>query len=82
MATCSSCGAAIEWAITPTDVRMPLDAHPVDRQGAVLAAWRRPDGQLAVRPMPAAGGFLWPDEHPARSHFATCPNADRHRRPR
>lgn len=77
--TCRSCHAAVVWALTTDGQRMPLDAQPVEREGAVLAARREPDGSLAVRSVTLLGE-LWPDEHPARSHFATCPQADRHRR--
>lgn len=79
MNTCRSCQARIVWAVTTAGKRMPLDAEPVERDGAVLAAHRTgPDQALAVRPITPTTD-LWPDEHPARSHYATCPNADQHR---
>lgn len=80
MSTCTSCGAAIVWATTAAGKVMPLDALPVERSGAVLAASRTPSGDLEVRSIHPDGGYLWPDEHPARSHYATCPNADQHRK--
>lgn len=48
---CRSCGASVEWWITPKGNKMPVD------------------------PM-LTGNDPWV------SHFATCPNADNHRRAR
>lgn len=78
MNTCTSCGAAIVWATTMAGKAMPLDALPVPPEGAILAA-RRVGPDLEVRHI-TTSLELWPDEHPARSHYATCPNADQHRK--
>lgn len=79
MSACSSCGAPIVWAITAAGKRMPLDPEPVAPEGAILAAHRRADGALEVRHV-TSSLEMWPDEHPARTHYATCPNADQHRK--
>lgn len=80
-ARCRSCGAAIAWCRMVNsggDRRMPLDQEPAPVSGNV----RLVDG---------FGSVLSPIEaHAARatgetlylSHFATCPNAATHRRPR
>lgn len=71
--TCRSCGAPIYWALTGAGKRMPVDAEPSQagtvelrlRSGAIVAIVHgSPDGAGAWR----------------TSHFATCPNADAHRR--
>lgn len=63
---CRSCDAPIVWALTVKGARMPLDPG------------LHPDGNLAVGP----DGIARVTEHrPARrSHFVSCPDADRHRR--
>lgn len=64
--TCDSCGAAIVWAETTEKKRMPLDAAP-ERRMLVVHTPGGPHAQVVVV---------------YRSHFATCPNADQHRKPR
>ena len=74
-AECTSCGAPIVWALHERTAKpMPFDPEPahggtwsIRDRGGVLVAVHMPD---------AAGGLGWV------SHFATCPNADHHRRPR
>ena len=78
---CRSCQAPIVWGSTANAKRsMPLD--PGDHPGGNLVAWwhddrlwvrgRKPDEQ----PDAAKG------EHLVVSHFATCPQADQHRKTR
>lgn len=70
-AVCSSCGAAIVWAVTERGRRMPLDAGPVaEPVGFILR--REHEGATGLRAIPAQPVY--------RSHFASCPDADRHRR--
>lgn len=75
--TCRSCGAPIRWVVTAKGHRMPLDPQPhpegnVIPQPASLPFATEP--QAVVLPEPPTDQPAW------RSHFATCPNATRHRR--
>lgn len=75
--TCRSCAAPIWWAITPKGRGMPLDppgTHPEPN----LAAWRDAAGILRASTTPPDGLTVTV----TTSHFATCPHADEHRRPR
>jgi hypothetical protein len=69
--TCTSCGAEIEWAVTAAGKRIPLDVGDTPDGNLVLLE----DGR-AIHRSPATTGT------PRRAHFATCPHARRHRRPR
>lgn len=74
--TCRSCGARIIWIKTVNGKAMPCNAEPltfnrgggpetfVMESGKVERGKRDRDGELT--------GYI--------SHFATCPNASRHRR--
>lgn len=77
MSTCDSCGAEIIWTITQKGKRMPVDATPIAPNGS---------GNVLI-----TEGFL--DDTPRSmvtddgagthtSHFATCPNAAKHRKRR
>lgn len=72
-ATCRSCGAPIVWAeMAATGSRMPLDEEEVTT-GA-------PRFKIGI-----GAGLAYPcsaDEPGHVSHFATCPNAAQHRKPR
>lgn len=72
MSTCRSCGAPITWAKTDKGKAMPLDAEPTPAGNLELDGGR-------VR-------FVTPDANATTSrytsHFATCPDAVSHRRPR
>lgn len=66
---CKSCGAAIIWAKTPTGKTMPIDAASETMwliDGDSINSFNASARPVQVR----------------KSHFATCPNADQHRRPR
>ena len=65
--TCKSCGAAIVYAVTTSGARMPLDVEPVAGGKYAIV-----DGDHAVYDRALETGYV--------SHFATCPNANRHRR--
>jgi len=79
--TCSSCGAPIIFKQTVTGKQMPLDAEP-NADGNVQLGWiggeevalllAEPGDRAAAQ---IAGHLLY------MPHFATCPNADEHRRP-
>jgi len=72
---CRSCGARIVWATTPTGASMPVDAAPAADGDRVL--YPGPRGWLVLRVHESDDGK---PRH--KSHFATCPNAGAHRRPR
>lgn len=74
-ATCSSCGAAIEWATTENGKRMPVDAKPLTLPlpGVFRLRW------TPGNPVPLAVSVKR-EEGFYNSHFATCPNAASHRR--
>jgi hypothetical protein len=70
--TCRSCKASILWVVMQSGRAMPLDAEP-SASGTIVV-----DGEHArvAKPDPA-------DPQPRyTSHFATCPGAGQHRRPR
>ena len=78
MSKCRSCGAEIKWIKTFSGKSMPVDNHPiyfseggsgifVTDGGAVIHGTECPKNQANARV-----GYI--------SHFATCPNADQHRR--
>lgn len=74
MPKCSSCGAEIIWCVTVEGKRMPVDRAPSTRGNMQLL--EQGDGpplaRVAIEPFP----YLY------LSHFATCPNASQHRKPR
>lgn len=81
---CRSCGAEVLWVEWPSGKRMPVDAvadnRPVGRGGELVLTHRREADKLLVEKFN-------PTRHDKKrnrytSHFATCPNADEHRRAR
>lgn len=84
--TCRSCHAAVIWAKTRAGKTMPLDHEPredgnffvslpVDVSAPIVAV---PVNEQSTE---AAGYRRDPTRSRFVSHFATCPNADQHRRP-
>ncbi len=69
MRTCSSCRAPIFWVKTTTVKTMPIDAVPTADGNVWLD-----DNQVASVGKPVSGSLRYV------SHFATCPNAKKHRR--
>lgn len=68
---CRSCGAAIIWAVTGVARRaMPLDAEPTEEGNILL---RDGVAVVATRADNTEGELMY------LSHFATCPEAKRHR---
>jgi hypothetical protein len=93
-ALCSSCKQPVLWSVTQaTGKRMPLDPLPVDPEtpGALIhvggQAWSR---KAAITDYVEKHGISEDQaateitaQYPHHlSHFATCPNAKKHRRPR
>jgi len=89
---CSSCGAQIFWCVSATGKSMPLDCRP-DPLG--LLVLREPEGEipglecyeepmraLHVSALRKAGETVPESAERYTSHFATCPNAARHRKPK
>lgn len=76
MATCRSCGAEIQWMETENGKKMPVDPEPL-RWGDLK------NGDVAVN---FHGRTRKKNKHMREngdwflSHFATCPNADDHRK--
>jgi hypothetical protein len=67
--TCRSCGAPIEWAVTTKGKRIPLDPGTFD------------EGNIdVVDGIAYTTGQLTTVDRRRRSHFATCPNANQHRK--
>lgn len=81
MSRCKSCGAEIIWITMRSGKSMPCDAKPITYRATVPGGPERtltlvrPDGRIAT-------GVFDPDadEKGYTSHFATCPNANQHRR--
>lgn len=69
---CRSCGAPIRWAITENGHRAPLDAQPHAEGNLRIEERNGLDVVVVVGPGSEEGLF--------RSHFASCPHANQHRR--
>lgn len=75
MSKCNSCSAEIIWATTEQGAKMPLDAVPTATGNVQLVADRAyvlSIGQISVLTNEEKAGLR-------ETHFATCPNAGRHR---
>lgn len=82
MAECGSCHAEIEWVVTESGARMPLDVASVEG-GNLTFTGRTVNGGREVRYMKRQGreGGLLAEPAPTYvSHFATCPDAAQYRR--
>lgn len=77
---CRSCNALIRWAHTEKEKRMPLDDKPVSDGNIVLRDRGRYVPPLAVYITKANVSAIAENEPRFKSHFATCPNANKHRR--
>lgn len=74
---CRSCRAPMFWVITADGKRMPVNATPDPKGGFVLTL--KSTGELhAEVAMPSTPA----NRNRYVSHFATCPQADQHRRSR
>lgn len=84
MSVCRSCGAAIRWAATVNGKRMPVDDQPTP-DGTLILSDPTPGAYAPTVALFVAGQpslFDEPDPPRFTSHFATCPNADQHRKDR
>lgn len=66
--TCRSCGAPIKWVKTAKGKNMPLDLKSEEKRIVVVGAGAKGEFGYIV------DTYL--------SHFATCPQANEHRKPR
>lgn len=66
---CKSCKAPIEFVRTPKGARLPLDVASHPKANIVV-------DELGIAHVVGEGNGV------RISHFVTCPNAARHRRPR
>jgi hypothetical protein len=89
ISTCSSCQAAILWAISESSgSRFPLDAEPLrstrpGQPGLFVLVKSLDDSPIAISTSRVLYGARSLRAHrPAlyQSHFASCPNASSHRR--
>jgi hypothetical protein len=86
--TCHSCGASIFWAKTESGKAMPVDAKPSPK-GTLVLRYPEHVGDTVVldddepATMINANKAEAPDGEPRfASHFATCPQAAAHRKPK
>ena len=77
--TCATCGAAIVWAVTAAQKRMPVDAEP--HPGGNVAVWRDVAGRLRARVLSNERPTLEHSEVLHMTHWATCTNPPPRRRP-
>ena len=82
MSTCRSCGEPVTWATTEgrpdkPSKRIPLDPQPHPDGTHYLRP--RGDGSMQAVHVPVLERAACPHQR-YRTHFATCPQADRHRR--
>lgn len=69
---CKSCGAAIRWYSTPRGTKIPIDADPASDGNLVILAGVVQNAHADLfNGIPAGPRYI--------SHFATCPNARKHR---
>ena len=85
-ARCRSCNAAIIWTVTEGGKKMPVD-ETTDRNGRFWIAFEGFDDPIAYYDKDGriADEFRRGVTHlegPYVSHFATCPNATTHRKPK
>ncbi len=75
---CRSCEAPVFWAVTDGGKRMPVDLQPEDDGNLVIVGMGPDDAARVTVVEPSAPMLGDPPRY--RSHFATCPNADHHRK--
>jgi hypothetical protein len=80
VSTCKTCGAAIVWARTiPGGKQMPVDPEPADYGNVEL--YTMPSGKYLARVVKGNHQSI-PGRRWHLSHFASCPDANLHRRTR
>lgn len=78
---CRSCGAPLQWAITPSGKPQPIDVEPSERGNVLLIA---PQPMLRIMAIVLSGDALKQARasgQPLRTaHHGTCPQADQWRK--
>lgn len=78
---CKSCEKEILWATTTREKALCLDLEPNDAGVWIVRLQCAEGGGVRVRCFRRAQGQpLEPGEKRRTSHWATCPNAEQHRR--
>lgn len=80
-AACGSCKQPVWWTRTAAGALMPVDPPQTAPEGATVAVLRAANGDLHSRVL-GEGQAPREGERLTTSHFATCPQADEHRKPR
>lgn len=82
MATCRTCEAPIVWALTAKGKDIPVDEKPVDDGNLVLVddTIETDRGPQKVKRARSPDALLEAGLPRYKSHFATCPDAEEHRR--
>lgn len=75
---CKSCGASIFFATTDKSARTPIDFEPCDDGNLSVSRGIPLPKAVVLRPAQAAG-MREAGMPTYRSHFASCPDADRFR---
>ncbi len=80
MPTCRSCHQRITWLKTPSGKAMPVDEDPTEDGNIVIDV---DHGQLVARVFQTAemAREAAPEEPRYVSHFATCPDGPKWRKP-
>jgi len=87
MIICRSCGAPIEWAITPDGKRIPIDVQAVEDGNILLSHKSLEEPPVAfvqsksnIEILRSQAKLSGQPHVLFKSHFATCPNAAKHRK--
>lgn len=84
LTSCKSCRAAIAFVRLPSGRRLPINPTPTDN-GNVHVTGSHLDTEPAARVINSQTDSLFDNAATTptyTSHFATCPNANQHRRSR
>ena len=79
--TCRSCNRPIVWAVSNNGKNIPMDPEPVANGTHIMASSTR-DGRIHFDIVAYNEQFHGTDAKRYRSHFASCPDAAKFRRPR
>ena len=79
--TCTTCGAAIFWAVTAKQKAMTVDAEPDTTGTGTIALYRDVAGRLRARVLSRERPTLEHSEVLHMTHWATCTNPPPRRRP-